>query len=94
MAKLEKQINAVKKQDDYIDNSAEIACDFIYDDILPQLDQFEFNNDDPNYVSGLATHGLFVELIQRLKQFGYNEKDLKKEIKFYMNCPDIDEPIH
>jgi hypothetical protein len=94
MPKLEKQVSIVKKQDDYIDDSAQLACDFIYDVILPQLDEFEFSNDDPNYVSGMATHGLFVELIRILNHYGYNEKDLKKEIKYYINLPDDDEPIH
>lgn len=70
-----------------IENSAELAGDFINDVLLPQLDEFENNNDDNEYMSGMATHGLFVELIQRMIAMGYTEKDLKKELKVYSQLP-------
>lgn len=70
-----------------IEDSAEVASDFIHDILLPQLDEFENNNEDQKYMSGMATHGLFVELIQRMIAMGYTEKDLKKEIKIYAQLP-------
>ncbi len=78
---------------DQIENSALMACDFIYDTVLPLLDEFENNNDDPEYIPGLATHGLFVALIQELAELGYTEKDLRKEIKIYMNSS-LGEVVH
>lgn len=68
-----------------MENSASIASDFIHDNILPLLEEFEFNNDDEEYMSGFATHSLFVLLVTRLGEMGYTEKDLRKEIKTYLN---------
>ena len=76
-----------------IENSALLACDFIYDTLLPLLDDFENDNDDPDYIPGIATHGLFVALIQELADLGYTEKDLRKEIKTYMNTS-VGEVVH
>ena len=76
-----------------IENSALLACDFIYDTLLPLLDEFENDNDDPDYIPGIATLGLFVALIQELADLGYTEKDLRKEIKTYMNTS-VGEVVH
>ena len=76
-----------------IEKSALLACDFIYDTLLPLLDEFENDNDDPEYIPGIATHGLFVALIQELADLGYTEKDLRKEIKTYMNTS-VGEIVH
>jgi hypothetical protein len=65
--------------------SAEVAVEFVNEEILSRLEEFENNNDDPEYVHGFATHGLFIELIMRLGAMGYTEKDLRKEIKEWIN---------
>ena len=92
MAKEVKMVDT-SEEVEQIENSAVLACDFIYDTVLPLLDEFENNNDDPDYISGLATHGLFVALIQELADLGYTEKDLRKEIKIYMNTS-VGEVVH
>lgn len=92
MAKEVKMVDT-SEEVEQIENSAVLACDFIYDTLLPLLDEFENNNDDPDYISGLATHGLFVALIQELADLGYTEKDLRKEIKIYMNTS-VGEVVH
>jgi hypothetical protein len=92
MAKEVKKVDT-SEEVEQIENSALLACDFIYDTLLPLLDEFENNNDDPDYISGLATHGLFVALIQELADLGYTEKDLRKEIKIYMNTS-VGEVVH
>jgi len=76
-----------------IENSALMACDFIYDTLLPLLEEFENENDDPDYIPGIATHGLFVALIQELADLGYTQRDLNKEIKTYMNTS-VGEVVH
>jgi len=76
-----------------IEKSALLACDFIYETLLPLLEEFENDNDDPDYIPGIATHGLFVALIQELADLGYSQKDLNKEIKTYMNTS-IGEVVH
>ena len=57
---------ATKEELQQIEDSAEVASDFIHDVLLPQLDEFEMESDDREYMTGMATHGLFVELVQRL----------------------------
>lgn len=71
-------------EDSQYEYSAEIANDFIEDEILSKLDEFELANDD-NYIYGMATHGLFAECVSRLGKMGYTEKDLKKELKIWLN---------
>jgi len=78
---------ATKEELQQIEDSAEVASDFIHDVLLPQLDEFEMENDDREYMTGMATHGLFVELVQRMIAMGYTEKDLKKEVKIYSQLP-------
>ena len=92
MTKETKMVNTAEEVEQ-IEKSALVACDFIYDTLLPLLDEFENDNDDPNYIPGIATHGLFVALIQELADLGYTEKDLRKEIKIYMNTS-IGEVVH
>jgi hypothetical protein len=68
-----------------IENSAKLAAEFIEESILPILTEFEFQNDDEEYMAGFATHSLFAWLVQQLGQMGYTEKELRKEIKLYLN---------
>ena len=75
------------------EHSAEIASDFINEEILSKLDTFEHDNEDPKYIFGVATHGLFTELISRLGEMGYTEKELRKEIKTWLNTS-IGQVIH
>jgi ribose 5-phosphate isomerase len=92
MAKEVKMVNT-SEEVEQIEKSALSACDFIYDTLLPLLEEFENDNDDPDYIPGVATHGLFVALIQELADLGYTQKDLNKEIKTYMNTS-IGEVVH
>jgi hypothetical protein len=77
-----KEVKAI--EDSQYEYSAELATDFIEDEILSKLDEFELANDD-NYIYGMATHGLFAECVTRLGLMGYTEKDLKKELKIWLN---------
>ena len=87
MAKSTTKQDAKSKEMQQIEDSADVASDFIHDVLLPQLDEFELENDDREYMTGMATHGLFVELVQRMIAMGYTEKDLKKEVKIYSQLP-------
>jgi hypothetical protein len=64
-----------------LEYSIALTGDFLEKSILPVLDKFENENSDTQYVSGIATHGLFAELIFRMLEMGYTEKELKQEIK-------------
>ena len=92
MAKEVKMVST-SEEVEQIEKSALLACDIIYDTLLPLLEEFENDNDDPEYIPGVATHGLFIALIQELADLGYTQKDLNKEIKTYMNTS-IGEVVH
>jgi hypothetical protein len=92
MAKEVKMVST-SEEVEQIEKSALLACDFIYETLLPLLEEFENDNDDVDYIPGIATHGLFVALIQELADLGYTQKDLNKEIKTYMNTS-IGEVVH
>ena len=92
MAKEVKMVST-SEEVEQIEKSALLACDFIYETLLPLLDEFENDNDDPEYIPGVATHGLFVALIQELADLGYTQRDLNKEIKTYMNTS-VGEVVH
>ena len=92
MAKEVKMVST-SEEVEQIEKSALMACDFIYDTLLPLLEEFENDNDDPDYIPGVATHGLFVALIQELADLGYTQKDLNREIKTYINTS-IGEVVH
>ena len=79
------ELVATKDEIQLIEDSVVLASDFLEETILPMLEKFEFENDDPDYVPGMAIHGLFVEMIARMVEAGYTEKDLRKEIKMYVN---------
>jgi microsomal dipeptidase-like Zn-dependent dipeptidase len=79
------ELVVTKDEVELIEDSVVLASDFLEEVMLPILDKFEFENDDPDYVPGMATHGLFVEMIARMVDAGYTEKDLRKEIKMYVN---------
>jgi len=94
---MSKIIQTTLTEDDYEDwqyeHSAVVSSDFIEDTIIPLLDDFELNNEDDEYIVGIATYGLFVTMVQRLGQMGYTEKDLKKEIKVFLNSS-LGEQVH
>ena len=62
-------------------HSVELTGEFLEQILLPILDKFETENPDKQYISGVATHGLFAELIFRMLEIGYTEKELRQEIK-------------
>lgn len=65
--------------------SVTIACDFLEKNIVPLLEDFEYNNSDENYIDGSATHALFVTMIQSLAEMGFTEDDLIEDVKTYIH---------
>ena len=58
-----------------------------------ELWQFEHDTDYSKYIYGVASHGLFVSLVARLGEMGYTEKELRKEIKIWLNTS-VGQVIH
>jgi hypothetical protein len=62
---------------DYTSNIVEA---FLEDDVLPKLEAFDFENNDENYVQGMACFTLYTRLIEILIESGWTKDDLKKAI--------------
>jgi hypothetical protein len=88
-----RELTEEEYEDWQFEHSAEIASEFLNENVLEQLDEFENENEDPEYVYGVATLGLFTEVVMRLGAMGYTEKDLKKELKRWINSS-FGETIH
>lgn len=75
------------------EHSINLAQEFIDDILFPQIDEFEYENEDEKYVDGTLTFGLFCELVSRLGEMGYTEEELNAHIKDYLNTS-IGQVIH
>lgn len=75
------------------EHSINLAQEFIDDILFPQIDEFEYENEDEKYVDGTLTFGLFCELVSRLGEMGYTEEELTTHIKDYLNTS-IGQVIH
>jgi hypothetical protein len=61
------------------------ASEFIEDELLPQIEKFDYDNEDQDYIYGTATFGLFIELIPRLAQLGYTKEELTQQVEQYVD---------
>ena len=70
----------VEEEDEFEDwqyeQSGNKALEFIESKILPILESFDFESEDKDYVKGTAHFVLFVELLPKLGQLGYDADDL------------------
>jgi hypothetical protein len=65
--------------------SAETAQTWLDDEIIPQLIEFDFENDDEDYVPGTATYGAFCNLAAILEEIGYTKEELINIIEQMFN---------
>lgn len=63
---------------DYTNNVVE---EFLNDKILPALESFDFENNDENYVPGVASFTLFTRIIELLVENGWTADELKQTIE-------------
>jgi predicted metal-dependent hydrolase len=59
------------------EESIEMATDFIEDYLLPRIAEFDFENEETDYIPGTAIYTLFMRLIPILLAAGYEVDDLK-----------------
>lgn len=71
---------------DYTNNMVE---EFLEEKIIPELDRFDFENKDENYVPGVASFTLFTRMIETLIETGWSKEELKQAIDDFGNIPDI-----
>ncbi|MFY8212562.1 MAG: hypothetical protein ACOVLB_07865 [Candidatus Nanopelagicus sp.] len=77
------------EEDSYEDwqyeQSGTMASEFIESVVMPLVNEFDFGNDDEDYIYGTATFGLFIELLPLLGQLGYDKDDLIDQVNLYIN---------
>jgi hypothetical protein len=61
------------------------ASEFIETVLMPVLQEFDYGNEDENYIYGTATYGMFIELVPLLAQLGYTKEDLYEQLSQYMD---------
>jgi hypothetical protein len=62
---------------DYTNNIVE---EFLEDDILPRVEKFDFENEDENYVPGVACFTLYTRMIEILIDNGWTQEELKNAV--------------
>jgi predicted Holliday junction resolvase-like endonuclease len=82
-------MNKVDKEDltevtqQLLDNSTEVAYEFVEEELIPQLEYFEYESDEDEYITGCATFVLFTRLIGKMKEIGYDVDELKQLTEQY-----------
>lgn len=84
----------VDEYDDYQHEvSNELANAFVEDEILPLLEEFDYNNESSEYVPGMATFCLFAKLLIQFMGEGYTVEELKKIVEDFSEfC--VDDTVH
>lgn len=88
MSKVNEVIDELE-EDSYEDwqyeQSGTMASEFIESVVMPLVNEFDFGNDDEDYIYGTATFGLFIELLPLLGQLGYDKEDIIDQVNLYIN---------
>lgn len=57
-------------------HSNPLSQNFINHEMLPVLEEFDYNNPSEDYVPGVATFGLYLKLVEVLLISGYTPEQL------------------
>lgn len=72
-------------EDWQFDYTNDTADNFLNEYLIPELISFDFNNEDENYISGVASFCLFTGLIEILTEHGWSESELVQVVKDFSN---------
>lgn len=79
--KVDLVVDVDQQVDEYDDYQHEVsntlANDFLEERIMPQLQEFDFNNGNSDYIPGIATFCLFGKLLVDMINNGYTVGDIK-----------------
>lgn len=84
----------IDEYEDYqYEESTAMADQFVDEEILTRLVKFDYENDEEDYVPGVATFNLYTKLVNILIQEGFEAEQLKEIIdEFSLMC--VDETVH
>lgn len=90
-------IEADQEVDEYDDYQHEVSNDlanhFVEEQLLPLLDEFDYNNECDEYIPGIATFCLFAKLLIQLMNEGYSVDELKNIVDEFSDfC--VDDIVH
>jgi hypothetical protein len=80
--------------DEQYESSTATAAAFVDETILPLIDQFDYENPDPEYVPGCATFGLFTRVVGILAESGFTPEELKATIDDFVSPSAQGETLH
>jgi hypothetical protein len=80
--------------EELLDKSNEAATEFLDNTIFPLMDDFESNNDNPDYVPGIASFMLYVYLIEHLSENGWSADELKQTIDEFSSESNANRVLH
>lgn len=63
-----------------LEESMALANEFIDEKIIPELYAFECENDNEDYIEGIATVALFARLCTQLVEEGYSISELERMV--------------
>lgn len=86
--------DAVDEYEDYqYDISTDLSADFLDNTLMPMLDEFDYGNENPDYIPGVASFGLFIKLTQALLEEGFTQEQLMETVQEF-SVHVVDGPIH
>jgi hypothetical protein len=60
--------------------STQCASEFIEDELIPVLDTFDYENENSDYIPGVATYILFTRIVEVLIEQGFTDAELKAQV--------------
>jgi hypothetical protein len=79
--------------DEQYELSSEVAQIFVDKHLIPQLEEFDFNNPDEDYVPGMATFAMFTTLIMHLVSNGWAVSELQTAVEEASNLA-VNDTVH
>lgn len=67
------------------EKSMEDAQDWMDNEVIPSIIDYDFENDDPDYVPGTATYGMFCNMAVMLVEVGYTKEELIQIVEEMFN---------
>lgn len=75
-------LDAADSYEDWeFDYTNDVVHEFLEETIIPMVESFDFNQNDENYVPGVACFTLFTRMINILLENGWTAEELKNAVE-------------
>lgn len=79
------ELDNVEYEDWEFEHTNNVVDQFLNEYLVPDLEKFDFQNNDENYIPGVACFTLFTMLIDILTQNGWTPEELKSTVDDFSN---------